>query len=144
MLNKSSCLDIITVYAGAHPEILLPSADNSNANNFKMNSFKCLCGNKAMICETVQSPNPSSASLPYKLPSLGQNSDEQLYEMMRVGGGMVLRNQRVLQIKALTSDQTKPPPGPKPISVPATPVFKKQDAATNTISTVSTISSNRI
>jgi hypothetical protein len=90
MLNKSAILDVIIVYAGAHPEILLPPSDSHNKNNFKLNSFVCLCQNKSLLCETVYPTNPASASLPYKFPN--SNEKEQLYEMMRVGGGMVLRN----------------------------------------------------
>jgi hypothetical protein len=116
MLNKSAILDVIIVYAGAHPEILLPPGDAQNKNNFKLNSFVCLCQNKSLLCETVYPTNPASASLPYKFPNA--NEKEQLYEMMRVGGGMVLRNQRIIQMKTLVPDQNRPPPGPKsfPIS----------------------------
>ena len=67
-----------------------------------MSSFTCSCQKRALVCETslqgqqrfVKNQNDADA--------------QQLYEMMRSGGGLVYRHQKVLQIKSCESEEDKP------------------------------------
>lgn len=93
-------LDIIECYAGSNPSILLPRVEAQNATNFQLASFVCACRRKALICEIDMKGRQRF------LNNLGNPDDQQLFEMMRVGGGMVYRNQRVLMIKDLELEST--------------------------------------
>jgi hypothetical protein len=59
-----------------------------------------------MIVETDQRGRQQFAA------NVGKPDDQQLYEMMRVGGGMVYRNQRILQIKECEAESNSYYMGP--------------------------------
>lgn len=70
-----------------------------------MTSFVCACKRRALICETdywgkQRYENNKTAD------------EQQLFEMMRVGGGMVYRNQRILQVRELEAESESYYKGP--------------------------------
>ena len=92
-------VDIVEIYVGAQPTIVLPPHEAANSVNFAISSFVCSCQKKSLICET------SLQGQQRFLKNLGSADDQQLFEMMRCGGGMVYRNQKVLQVKTLERER---------------------------------------